>query len=223
MKRAGIVALLAGVAFVLYLYTQPAYTHRFRLIVEVQTPDGIKSGSSVIETSAWESGNWGPIEARGIRTSFRGRTVFVDLGSGKNLVALLAFGPDGTDQRKLFRLVSAALAPGRSIDWKDEYKLKGTGVLPPDYTPALVTFKDLNDPASAVLLDPTDLDKTLGAGFAFRRVLLETTNDSVSAGIEKVLPWWRSPGRPAEVAYRVWREGSMIGPSIAPEDLFQKE
>jgi hypothetical protein len=54
-----------------YQYTQPAYTHRFGLTIEVQTPHGLRSGSSVIETSAWESGNWGPIEARGIRRDFK--------------------------------------------------------------------------------------------------------------------------------------------------------
>jgi hypothetical protein len=150
MKRAGIVALLAGLAFVLYLCTQPAYTHRFRLTIEVETPDGIKTGSSVIETSAWESGNWGPVEARGIRSDFRGRAVFVDLGHDRNLIALLGFGPIGTDQYKLFRITTAALAPGKKFDdWKEEFRLMGRGVLPNDYIPALATFKNLNDPASA--------------------------------------------------------------------------
>ena len=51
MKRIGIVAVLIGIPFVL-LWMGPAYTpytHRVRLTIEVQTPDGIKSGSSVIE------------------------------------------------------------------------------------------------------------------------------------------------------------------------------
>ncbi|SRR6266404_6333172 len=222
MKRAGIIALLAGLAFVLYLCTQPAYTHRFRLTIEVETPDGIKTSSSVIETSAWESGNWGPIEARGIRRDFKGRAVFVDLGQGRNLVALLGFGPRG-DQDKLFKLSSAALAPGKKFDWKEEFKLKGRGVLQPDDIPTLVTFKDLNDPLSAVLVDPTDMAKNFGAGFAFRGALLETTSESVSGNIEKILPWWRSPGRPSAVAYRAWRKSSINDASVPPEELFQKE
>jgi hypothetical protein len=223
MKWVGAIALLGGAAFLLYLYTQPAYSHRFRLTVEVQTPGGPKSGSSVIETSAWESGNWGPAEARGIRTDFRGRAVFVDLGGGRNLVALLAFGPQGTDQSKLFRLVGAAIAPGKSVDWKDEYSLNGMGSLPREYTPTFITFADLANPRTAALVDPTDLEKTFGSGFALKQVLLVTTSDPVSEGIGKIFPWWNMPNRPAEQAYRAWRRGSTIGVSLEPELLFQKE
>lgn len=223
MKWLGGLALLVVAVFV-YLWAQPYYKNRFRLTIEVETPEGVKTGSSVIEASTWESGNWGPIEARGIRSDFRGRAVFVDLGHGRNLVALLGFGPIGADQYKLFRLTRAALAPGEKFDdWKEEFRLKGRGVLPNDYIPALATFKNLNDPASAVRVEPSDMVDIFGPGFAFRQVLLETTNESVSRDIEKILPWWRSPGRPAEVAYRAWRKGSIVGPTRTPEELFQKE
>lgn len=210
-------------AIVAYLYFQGTHTQRFRLTIEIQTPDGVKSGSSVIETSAWESGDWGPIEARGIRRSFKGRAVYVDLGSGRNLVALLAFGPNGQDQSKLFRLVSAALAPGRTVDWKEEYLLKGAGVLPSDYTPTLITFADLANPQTASILDRSDLGKAFGPGFSFLQARLETTNEPVSLAIEKVLPWWNSPRRPAAQAYRAWLQGSTVGPSLEPELLFQKD
>jgi len=222
MRRGGIIAIFAGAAFLLYLYTQPSYTHRFRLTIEIQTPQGVKSGSSVIETSAWESGNWGPIEARGIRRDFRGRAVFVDLGQGRNLFALLGFGPRG-DQDGLFKLASAALAPSKKFDWKEEFRLKGRGVLPSSEIPTLITFGDLKDPASAVLVDPSEMAKILGPGFAFREALLETTNGSVSDNIDKILPWWRSPGRPAAIAYRAWRNGSINDAAVPPEALFQKE
>jgi hypothetical protein len=222
MKRVGAIVVLM-LAVMAYLYFQGAHAQRFRLTIEVQTPDGVKSGSSVIETSAWESGDWGPIEARGIRRSFRGRAIFVDLGSGRNLVALLAFGPDGTDQSKLFRLAGAALAPGRAVDWKEGYLLRGTGVLPPDYTPTLITFADLANPQTAFLVDRSNLGKTFGPGFSFLQARLETTNEPVSLAIEKIIPWWNSPGRPAARAYRAWRQGSTLGPSLEPELLFQKE
>jgi hypothetical protein len=222
-KWAGAIALLVGAAFLLYLYTQPAYSHRFRLTIEVQTPSGLRSGSSVIETTAWESGNWGPIETRGIRRDYKGRAIFVDLGGGRNLVALLAFGPQGTDQSKLFHLVGAALAPGRLIDWKDEYSLNGTGSLPREYTPTFITFANLANPGTAALVDPADLEKTFGSGFAVKQVLLATTSESASEGIGKILPWWNLPNRPAEQAYRAWLRGSTIGVSLEPESLFQKE
>ncbi|WGR67817.1 MULTISPECIES: hypothetical protein [unclassified Bradyrhizobium] len=223
MRRIGLVAILLVFAFGAYLWVQPAYTQRFRLTIEIQTPEGIKSGSSVIETHRWESGNWGPIEAGGIRSDFKGRAVFVDLGHGKNVVALLGFGPFGADQYRLFRLTRDALAPGQKADWTEDFKLKGRGVLPPDDVPALATFKDVSDPTSALRVDPADAAATLGPGFAFRQARLETTSEAASTGIEKMLPWWRLPGHPAVLAYRAWRQGSIVGPTLEPEHLFQRE
>lgn len=221
MRRIALIAVL-GVAFALYLYSQSVYSNRFRLTLEVQTPHGIKSGSSVIETSAWESGAWGPAEARGIRRSLKGRAVWVDLGDGKNLMALLAFGPEGHEQHKLFRMVSAALAPSTSKDWKDEYYFKGTGALPRGYTPTLITFADPADAKTARVVDPDNLEAVFGQGYAFLSTRLETTSEPISGGIEKILPWWNSPGRPAEQAYRAWLRGSTVGESLEPELLFQR-
>ena len=223
MKWVGaIVALL--LVFIAYLYLQGGInTQRFRLTIDIETPEGIKSGSSVIETSTWESGGWGPTEAQGIRRSFRGRAVFVDLGGGKNLVALLAFGSNGRDQTKLFELARAALAPGRTADWQEEYRLKGAGVLPPDYTPTLITFADLANPKTASVVYRSELGKVFGPGFRFLQARLETTTEPVSHSIEKILPWWNLPGRPAEQAYRAWLQGSTDGPSLEPELLFRKD
>ncbi|MEY9457506.1 hypothetical protein [Bradyrhizobium ottawaense] len=58
--------------------------HKFRLTVEVTTPDGIKAGSGVLAVVPDRNYN------RGGRTTMRGEAVFVDLGQSKNLVALLA-------------------------------------------------------------------------------------------------------------------------------------
>jgi hypothetical protein len=200
----------------------PNHTNRFRLTIEVETPDGIRSGSSVIETDFWESGGWGPVEARGVRSSAKGDAVFVDRGYGKNLVAILGFGPDGTDESKIFGLTRMALAPGKDVGWKDESKLKGRGELPEDYVPTLVTFANLNDPKTASTVRPADFEKAYGPGFRFRRAVIETTNDSVVRDIEKKMPWWSMPGRPAALAFYAWVGSNHSGPSIEPESLFRK-
>jgi hypothetical protein len=206
-----------------YFSLLPDYTNRFRLTIEVETPDGIKSGSSVIETTFWESGNWGPVEARGVRSKAKGQAVFVDLGNGRNLVAILGFGPNGTDESKIFGLTRAALAPGRDVGWKEEYKLKGRGMLPADYLPALITFPNLNDPATAILVYSDDLKAVFGSGYAFHQAIIETTNEPLNRDIGKRLPWWSLPDRPAGAARRAWSKGSTAGASLASEDLFQKE
>src|ERR1700738_5193320 len=63
--------------------------HKYRLTVEVETPEGGKSASGVMAVHPDRS------YSRGGRTQAKGDAVFVDLGGGKNLVALLAH-IDGT-------------------------------------------------------------------------------------------------------------------------------
>lgn len=81
----------------------PTSHHRFRLTVNVETPTGLRSGSSVMETVVERQPGWFGLHSGGHLTipSLVGEAVFVDLGStldGKpiNLIALLAWGNRGT-------------------------------------------------------------------------------------------------------------------------------
>ena len=58
--------------------------HKYRLTVEVETPEGRKSASGVLAVHPDRG------YSRGGHTRTMGDAVFVDLGGGKNLVALLA-------------------------------------------------------------------------------------------------------------------------------------
>jgi hypothetical protein len=123
----------------------------------------------------------------------------------------------------MFSLTRAALAPGKNVGWQDEPNLKGRGKLPDEFVPALITFTDLNDPKTARVVNPAEFEKTFGPGFKFRGATLETTNDSITWSIDKKLPWWSSPGRPAADAWRAWIGTATAGQSIGPERLFRKE
>jgi hypothetical protein len=196
-------------------------SYRFRLTVEVDTPEGLRSGSSVIQISRWESG--GLPDARKIGSVIRGEAIFIDLDHGKNLIAILGWGQVGEDEDKIVHLISAALAPQVRGDWKEECKLRGRGDLPSSYFPTLISFSDLKNPATAKVVNPADPAATFGLGYALRRITFETTSDAVTHGIEKKLPWWSLPGRPAGVAWRAWRASQNVGGSQEPERLFAKE
>src|SRR4051812_43988007 len=82
-KWVGPVALLA----VLYIGDQIRINrpgHKYRLTVAVETPQGPKSASGVMAVHPDRS------YSRGGHTKTVGDAVFVDLGGGKNLVALMA-------------------------------------------------------------------------------------------------------------------------------------
>src|SRR3546814_12072052 len=57
------------------------------LTVEVETPTGVRSGSSVIETTITKGPRTG--QGSGLTATMKGEAVAVDLGSGQTLFALL--------------------------------------------------------------------------------------------------------------------------------------
>jgi hypothetical protein len=227
MKRALIITVSLGLTMVGILFGYrlllESQTNRFRLTIEVDTPDGIRSGSSVIRTRIWDAGGWGFAEARGVRGEAYGEAIFVDLGRDRNVVGILGWGPNGHDQNKIYGLKRAALASGARLDWKEELKLKGRGELPPDYVPTMLTFTDLNDPKSARIVRPDEFERVFGPGVRFRRAMVETTNDAAERQIEKKLKWWSQQGRPAAVAWRAWRGNTRNGLSVEPERFFIME
>lgn len=180
-------------------------TYRYRMTVEVDTPEGLKSGSSVIEVDSslgfpgidFSQQSWG--------FSTRGEAAMVDLGERGVLFALLRSEqsvdwasnvllwlipmpdmPDGT----LWKEASLQRFQDM-LDNKELIELPQT--LPgTDYSaarPMLVTFGDLSDPTSVAKVDPDNLAASFGEGFSLRRITVQLTDDPVTTGIDKRLPW----------------------------------
>jgi hypothetical protein len=208
MRRAflailGILILAPTCFYFGYKLLYPIYTYRYRLSVEVETPDGLRSGSSVIEVR-YEMFPQFLTERDHISHVF-GEAVFVDLGHGKNLVGLLASGPSGEDVDypgsiifQAFNLDSndpntpkrlSRLQGKRDLDiyHSNQYEVTKR------FLPTLVTFSDLNDLSTARIAPPALFEEIFGAGFRLRNISVEMTNDPVTSGIEKKMPWWNGP------------------------------
>jgi hypothetical protein len=184
MARRGVLGMLAGGAASLLsgcgLFGGNSY--RFRMTVEVETPKGPKSGSSVMEVVSEKSSiRVGDQTASGI--GLRGEAVVVETADGPLFVLLKQ--PDG--EGPLERSVTVALAPDAEKGMHDAVSDLGGwlgGVkaeLPRKEWPMMVRFRDLSDPKSVVKVDPD------AAGV--KRILVETTSDVLSSGIEKRLAW----------------------------------
>lgn len=109
-------------ALCLALLTACAYksdTFRYRLTVEVETPQGLRTGSSVIEvelSQPRDSARTLP-QARKILREFRGEAVAVDLPGGRTLFALLR-GEDGSDASTILSMLSKRRSsPASSPAW----------------------------------------------------------------------------------------------------------
>ncbi len=178
--------------------------YRYRLTVEVDTPEGIKTGSSVIEVEqsmgrTAMSGFGGRINRR-----VRGEAVAVDLPDGRTLFALLR-SDNNIDWASY---VMQWLAPDiEGEPWEERFDnvllIEGEVEVPRTFSPGgseehsaypmLVTFGDLSDPTSVARVDPDDLAATFGEGVSLRRITVQITDDPVTTGIEERLGWLVEP------------------------------
>jgi hypothetical protein len=187
-----------------YKLLYPTYTYRYRLSVEVETPDGLRSGSSVIEVR-YEMFPKLLTERDHISRVF-GEAVFVDLGQGKNLIGLLASGPSGEDVDYPGRIVFQAF----KLDGNDPNTPKRLPLLrgkrdldihrssqydvTQRFLPTFVTFRDLADFKPAKIAPPGLFNEIFGVGYELRNVSIELTDEPRTEKIQKVLPWLPHPG-----------------------------
>jgi len=186
--------------------------HKYRLTVEVTTPDGIKSGSGILAVVPDRNYN------RGGRTTMRGEAVFVDLGQGKNLVASLAHW-QGTrldfDDINYVALRAYGAARGNRVSFNDMHRQTGLVPVQADLVPVLLSFGDPSDPATARLVAADHAEAVLGEGYAIRGLSAEVVpngfwpidfggvlGEPVTRGIDAKLPWLAARGDGAATALK---------------------
>lgn len=181
---------LAAFAAVTTLFSGCGSTEKFRYktTVEVETPEGLKSGFAVREIV---NRTPPPIPMLGEDKGYiaaKGEAVAVDLPDGRTLFALLTSGDGQTDYA------------GRDIWFL--FREFGGGVIqlwpnPPKTTkpeirnplPMLVTFEDITDPTSVKRVDPYALTKAFGPGVTLKRITITVTDEDLTVGVGKRLRW----------------------------------
>ena len=187
----------------------PSSTIRYRITVEVDTPQGLRTGSSVIEATTRKGPRSG--DASGIAYEVHGEAVAVDLPAG-TLFALLSNRTSGIDYPAY--LVHSALENGsptpplsrryEAWEWAAEQsearRVKPTMVLTRGNYPTLVRFRDIHDPASLETVDSDDLAASFGPGVKLKRLTVEVTANRVTKTEERLPSLGRDSGYPQ------WRE-----------------
>ena len=149
LKWFGPVALLAALVIGDQIrINRPA--HKYRLAIEVETPEGRKSASGVVAVHPDRS-----YSRRG-QTRTVGDAIFVDLGGGKNLVALLAHidGKLVLDDMNYVALRAYTAAAGKRVSFNEMSRLSGVVPGRDGVVPVLVSFADSANPASARVVAP---------------------------------------------------------------------
>lgn len=189
----GAAALLAGCGDVdtdklAFFYTP----YRYALKAEIETPQGVRAGSGVIEVK-WSYRSF----------KVTGQAVPVNLPNGETLFLTLrspssedwaAYAHEWTNIRSPANLTGEdaseaywhSVASDRGI-----YPVKRrrvTAVEDSDNYPYFVRFRDIRDPRTVELVDPDNLAATFGPGYRLKSLTVQFTDAPVTTGIESRLP-----------------------------------
>lgn len=195
-------ALLAGALVLTGCSTDDPPDFRYRLTVEVDTPEGLRSGSSVIEVGTSVAGPGTVVVTGPARKRARGEAVAVDLPGGRTMYALLRsenepdwasnimflFAPIYRGDDKYERTVFA-IKRHKGVRELPFVKPVGGGAVRRDGWPMLVAFGDEADPTSVAKVDPFSLEDTFGDGVSLKRITVQVTDDPVTTGIEERFAW----------------------------------
>lgn len=205
-RLATVGAVLALAATYIYHIQNPYETVRYRMTVSVDTPEGIRTGSAVRQMNL-EQGQKGS-------GWVVGEAVVVDLGSRGTLFALM----DGSNIG--WGISYAASADFRGL--RDKNTPIGTKwTMTPREYPVLVAFKDINDPKTLrslleiknngprygrdYIIASDHFEELFGSGIKLKEITVERTNDPITTGIEKYLPWIHCAARPRDPGNRFTR------------------
>lgn len=161
----------------------PSASWRYKITIEIETPEGIKTGSVVRETRASTDVRVGDVGGGSAGTI--GEAVVVDLGKRQYLVGLL---PEGDD----LSLAMGGPPPGtrEGMAYYSHLKEGKASLMMKGVLPHFVTFKNPDDPMTVENVDGQDLAKTFGDGVTLKDVTIEITDAPMTWGpLNTYLPW----------------------------------
>jgi hypothetical protein len=201
-----LVVMVAGTAFGMSDYIVPS-TWNYKITVEVETPEGIKTGSAVRQVAAMMQPRFPNPDMPPVVYAMRGEAVVVDLGERGRLFALI--GSDSYEE-----VDNAFPFPGSDVHSAEGIKYyrslnPGTKALldPTKYPgyPKLVTFTDINDPKTVKLVIKKEwidekhpiryrmvedrFEEYFGKGVRLKDITIEIADEPVTWEIGKTLSW----------------------------------
>lgn len=178
---------LVVIGFVGCRVAYPRYEWHQKITVEVETPQGPLSASSVAEVAWWGVPKMLP-DASPRGWSAKAEAVVLRMPNGQYLFALVRTA-HLIARAVLFDPLPKAgdpyLYPASQMD-----RFKGdVHIIPIKKYPMLVTFDDISDPNTVSRVDPNNLAGSFGPGFLLKRITLEITDEPETAGrVEMTLP-----------------------------------
>jgi hypothetical protein len=165
------------------------------MTVEVETSQGLRSGSTVVEIRAGKALGLLPQEAKA-QVELKGEAVAVELPRGETLFALLR---TADNSQSLQRAITAALDPDfgggaegflKSVPKLGASEMLGrSATLGPQSYPLLVRFRDPKAPGTVEQVHSNKLSASFGAGTELKSIRVQITNDPIPNRLASLLPW----------------------------------
>lgn len=194
----GILLMGAVTALALSNYIDP-FTWRYKITVEVDTPEGIRSGSAVREVSVLRQPQISPHVHTSVNV--RGEAVVIDLGAKGKLFALIDWD-SYYEVFKAFPLEGGGETTVEGLKYYSSLEPGKKAILPRAEWPRIVAFEDLNDPFTVKLVlgkklnietqQPiivNNFEEIFGQDVNLKNVIIETTDEPITFGVEGILPW----------------------------------
>ena len=192
---------LALIAALSWWISDDSHTLRCRRTFTVVTPEGMHSGSNVVEETVYFASGLARAQGYGVYSRVRAEATVIDLGSRGLLFATLA------DEDRLRAANTHATSLGCQIFPREQFdghidagtspngeyaayldglnKQKPRKDVPLKYLPMLVRFRDTHNPRSVERVDPSDLAASFGAEVKLDGMSVEITDAPVSKGINE--------------------------------------
>lgn len=194
IKKLLLLCVFIAAAVLLWTANYPYGSWRYKITVEIETPEGIKSGYAIREVTAVMQPQITP-ETQPVNYGVIGEAVVIDLGDRGVVFALLGY----TEVFKAFPIHPKTTE--ELIKYYSNLPAGKKAVLTNAH-PQIVTFTDINDPLTVKMvlgsrfnvekqdIDPVnDFEALLGQGVKLKQVLIEITDEPVTWKIDKILPW----------------------------------
>lgn len=193
-------------------------TWRYRLSVTVETPEGRRTGSGVVEIASSYPLLKFVFGRRGSSFTLRGEAAVVDLGPRGVLFALLSSENNVDNWRYIvWKSFPWAQVGGQETPEGARYyrSLKGETLVPRSSLPLIVKFADLNDPMSVQRVEPLSASVSFGSGVIVSEVKIEMVESGIrpfnrmtrcypilericgtpfNLNVRQYLPWWKPGG-----------------------------
>jgi hypothetical protein len=167
-------------------------TLRYKVTVTVQTPEGVKTGYAVREAGRYSEMRILPQQGGTTYNILKGEAVVVDLGKRGILFELIGEREIPAEPQLAFKLLAEKGETGCLVLTPEQYPIFAhfTDLKDPKTVEGIVRTNDLNkakraDPYSMMV----DFESAFGRSVYIKEITIEITNEPVTWGIEKWLPW----------------------------------